>query len=82
MQVNVGEIQTVPLMHLIAPSMDTADQRLDMLMEEMVHLQTQMQASVGLTMIVQTGLHTVQSLDSVERLKNLVREAQTNENIC
>ena len=77
---NVGGIQTVLLMHPIAPSMDTAGQRLAMLMEEMVHLQTQMQASVGLTMTAQTGLHTVLSLDSVERLKNLVQEGQENNN--
>ena len=51
MQASVVEIQTVlkMQMNLIVLSMDTAGQRLDM--EEMVHLQTQIQESVGLTMI-------------------------------
>ena len=55
-QGSVVGILTVQQMHLIVPSLDIADLRLDMPMVEMALQLTQTQASVGRTQNVQIGL--------------------------
>ena len=82
MEVNVGETLTAPLTPLTAPSLVTADQRLDTPMGALGPRLTLMQASAMSRRTAPTGPRTAQSLVFVKKRQNLVQVDLVNNFYC